>query len=39
MMGELPAARTRLARPFSITGVDFADPLLTKKETKENQHK
>lgn len=30
-MGELPAARAQPARPFSITGVDFAGPVHTKR--------
>ena len=30
MMGELPAARTRPARPFSITGIDFVGPFYYK---------
>ena len=29
-MGELPEARTRPARPFSIVGVDFAGPVWLK---------
>lgn len=31
LMGELPAARVQPARPFSVVGVDFAGPLLTKR--------
>ena len=31
LMGELPAVRTRPARPFSVVGVDFAGPLMTKR--------
>lgn len=31
LMGELPAARTQPARPFSITGLDFAGPLTVKR--------
>ena len=34
MMGELPAARTRPARPFSITGIDFAGPFTYKEGNK-----
>ena len=30
MMREFPAARTRPARPFSITGIDFAGPFYYK---------
>ena len=30
MMGELPAARTRPARPFCIIGIDFAGPFYYK---------
>lgn len=31
LMGELPASRVQPARPFSVVGVDFAGPLLTKR--------
>lgn len=31
LMGELPASRTQPARPFSIVGLDYAGPLLTKR--------
>ena len=34
MMGELPAARTRPDRPFSITGIDFAGPFTYKEGNK-----
>lgn len=31
LMGELPASRVHPVRPFSIVGLDFAGPLLTKR--------
>ena len=34
MMGELPAAGTRPARPFSITGINFAGPFTCKEGNK-----
>ena len=36
MTGELPAPRTRPARPFSITGIDYAGPFYYKED---NCHK
>lgn len=31
LMGELPAVRTQIARPFSTVGVDFAGPFTIKR--------
>lgn len=31
LMGELPTARTQIARPFSIVGLDFAGPFTIKR--------
>lgn len=31
LMGELPAARSTPARPFSVVGIDFAGPLMIKR--------
>ena len=32
MMEQLPADRTRPAPPFHVTGIDFAGPLITRRE-------
>lgn len=37
-MGQLPAARVTVNRPFTQTGVDFAGPLLIRVGLRKNNH-